>query len=143
MVIFTFLEIMSFSESLLRDMDHSSPACITHTEIILHSPSTFLKKYVRNYSDCLKGGTGGRKTSCRLLYTVFKGFKPGLYRTHVSYHVCIYFLVFLGPHLWHVEGPRLGGRIGAVAAGQHRSHSHAGSRPYLQPTPQLTATPDP
>ena len=30
----------------------------------------------------------------------------------------------------------------AVAAGLHQSHSNAGSEPRLQPTPQLTATPD-
>ena len=33
--------------------------------------------------------------------------------------------------------------IGATAAGLHHSHSHAGSEPSLQPTPQLTAMPDP
>ena len=33
--------------------------------------------------------------------------------------------------------------IGAVAAGLHQSHSNAGSESCLQPTPQLTATPDP
>ena len=33
--------------------------------------------------------------------------------------------------------------IGAVAAGLGKSHSNAGSRPHLQPTPQLTATLDP
>ena len=32
-------------------------------------------------------------------------------------------------------------RIRAAAASLH--HSNAGSEPYLQPTPQLTATPDP
>ena len=35
------------------------------------------------------------------------------------------------------------GRIGAVATGLHQSHSNAGSEPRLQPTPQVTATPDP
>ena len=34
------------------------------------------------------------------------------------------------------------GRIGAVATGLRQSHSNAGSEPSLQPTPQLTATPD-
>ena len=31
----------------------------------------------------------------------------------------------------------------AVAAGLYQSHSNAGSEQYLQPTPQLTAMPDP
>ena len=35
------------------------------------------------------------------------------------------------------------GRIRAVAAGLHHSHSNPGSKLHLCPTPQLTATPDP
>jgi len=38
-------------------------------------------------------------------------------------------------------GSQARGVIGAVAAGLH--HSHMGSEPHLQPTPQLMATPDP
>ena len=33
--------------------------------------------------------------------------------------------------------------IRAVAVGLHQGHSNAGSKPHLQPTPQLTAMPDP
>ena len=40
-------------------------------------------------------------------------------------------------------GSQARGRIGAVATGLHQIHSNAGSEPRLQPTPQLTATPDP
>ena len=36
-----------------------------------------------------------------------------------------------------------GGLTGASAAGLRQSHSNARSEPRLQPTPQLTATPDP
>ena len=35
------------------------------------------------------------------------------------------------------------GLIGAAAAGLHHRHSNARSEPRLQPTPQLTAMPDP
>ena len=35
------------------------------------------------------------------------------------------------------------GQIGAIAASLHHSHRNARSQPHLQPTPQLTATPDP
>ena len=35
------------------------------------------------------------------------------------------------------------GQIGAIAAGLRQSHINAGSEPRLQPTLQLTATPDP
>ena len=39
-------------------------------------------------------------------------------------------------------GSQARGPIGAVATGLCQSHSNAGSEPSLQPTPQLTATPD-
>ena len=41
-------------------------------------------------------------------------------------------------------GSQARGLIRATAAGLHQSpsHSNAGSEPRLQPTPQLTATPD-
>jgi len=40
-------------------------------------------------------------------------------------------------------GSQARGRIGAVATGLCHSHSNAKSEPSLQPTPQLTAMPDP
>ena len=40
-------------------------------------------------------------------------------------------------------GSQARGRIGAVAASLHCSHSNARSKPHLRPTPQLRATPDP
>ena len=39
-------------------------------------------------------------------------------------------------------GSQARGRIGAAAAGLHRSHSNAGSEPSLRPAPQLSTTPD-
>ena len=39
-------------------------------------------------------------------------------------------------------GSQARGLIGAVATGLRQSHSNAGSKPRLQPTPQLTATTD-
>ena len=43
----------------------------------------------------------------------------------------------------HIGGSQATGLIGAVAAGLQQSHSNARSEPHLQPTPQLTATPNP
>ena len=40
-------------------------------------------------------------------------------------------------------GSQAPGPIRAVAAGLHHSHSNRGSEQRPQPTPQLTATPDP
>ena len=53
--------------------------------------------------------------------------------------VALFFFVFLGPNLQHMEVSRLEGRIGAVAASLHHSHSNTGSEPRLQPTPQPMA----
>ena len=56
--------------------------------------------------------------------------------------VIIYFLLFrAAPVAYGSSQAR--DPIGATAAGLHHSHSHAGSEPSLQPTPQLTAMPDP
>ena len=53
------------------------------------------------------------------------------------------FLLFLWAASVAYGGSQARGRIGAVAAGLCQSHSNVGSEPSLQPTPQLTATPDP
>lgn len=41
------------------------------------------------------------------------------------------------------ESSQARGQMRAAAAGLHHSHSNYGSEPYLQPMPQLVATPDP
>ena len=57
-----------------------------------------------------------------------------------------YFFVCL-PFSWAASaaygGSQARGRIGAVATSLGQSHSHMGSEPRLQPTPQFMATPDP
>ena len=53
------------------------------------------------------------------------------------------FLSFSGAAPTAYGGSQAKDPIGAVAAGLHHSRSNAGSEPCLQPTPQLTATPDP
>ena len=62
----------------------------------------------------------------------------------ISYFLSFFFwsfCSFLGLLPWHMEVPRLGGLIRAVAAGLCHSHRNAGSELPLQPTPQLTAMP--
>ena len=57
--------------------------------------------------------------------------------------ICL-FVCFLGPHLLHIEAPRLGVESElTVAASLHHRHSNAGSKPHLPPTPQLMAMLDP
>ena len=53
-----------------------------------------------------------------------------------------FFCLFRAPPTAY-GGSQARGRIRAAVAGLHHSHSNMGSEPCLQPTPQLTATPDP
>ena len=63
--------------------------------------------------------------------------------------ILIYLLIYFAflPFSWAAPtacgGSQARGLIGAVATGLRQSHSNVGSKPRLQPTPQLTATPDP
>ena len=52
------------------------------------------------------------------------------------------FFLFLWVAPTAYGGSQARGRIGAAATGLRQSHSNSGSEPCLQPTPQLTATPD-
>ena len=54
-----------------------------------------------------------------------------------------FFLVFSRANPTARGGSQARGLIRAVATGLHYSHSNAGSKPHPQPTPQLTAMPDP
>ena len=50
----------------------------------------------------------------------------------ISILLFYFIFVFVGPHLQHMEVPRLGAcPVGPVAAGLHHSHSNAGSEPRL------------
>ena len=64
--------------------------------------------------------------------------------------VCVYqvfFFFFFFAISWAAPaaygGSQARGLIRAIAARLCHSHSNVGSEPYLQPTPQFTATPDP
>ena len=52
------------------------------------------------------------------------------------------FLLFLRAAPAAYGGSQARGPIGTAAASLRQSHSKVGSEPRLQPTPQLTATPD-
>ena len=60
-----------------------------------------------------------------------------------------YFILFIYLFLFFRAAPatygssQARGPIRAAAASLHHSHSNVGSKPRLQPIPQLTATPDP
>ena len=58
--------------------------------------------------------------------------------------LCLFFFfVFSRAAPTAYGGSQAGGQIGAVAASLWQSHSNAGTKLHLQPTPQLTATLDP
>ena len=57
------------------------------------------------------------------------------------FHFCLFAIAWAAPAAY--GGSQARGRIGVIATSLHHSHSNAGSEPHLQPTLQLTATPDP
>jgi len=63
------------------------------------------------------------------------------------FFIFFFFCLFFFAISWAVPasygGSQARGQIGAVGTSLRQSHSNAGSEPRLQPTPQLTATPDP
>ena len=72
---------------------------------------------------------GFNKWSCHL----------GVWADFVYACVCVLFRATSAAY----GGSQARAQIGAGAAGLHHRHSNAGSKPCLQPTPQLTATPNP
>ena len=56
------------------------------------------------------------------------------------FFICLFAISWATPAAY--GGSQTRDLIGAVAASLRQSHSNAGSEPRLQPTPQLTATPD-
>ena len=60
---------------------------------------------------------------------------------NLFYFFCLFIFSRATPPAY--GGSQARGQIGAVAAGLRQSHSNARSEPHLQPTPQLTAMPDP
>ena len=61
----------------------------------------------------------------------------------LSSEVKVFVFVFCFLELQHMEVPRLGAESELWLPADGHSHSNARSEPRLQPTPQLTATPDP
>ena len=62
------------------------------------------------------------------------------YSSHSLQFLFFILFYFLRPYPQHMEIPRLGVQLAAIAAGLYHSHSN---KPRLRPTPQLIATPDP
>ena len=68
---------------------------------------------------------------------------------YIYIYMCIYIYIYIfffclfGAAPEAHGGFQAKGRIQAVATGLHHSHSSAGSKPHLQPSPQLMATLDP
>ena len=81
------------------------------------------------------------------MYWVYrKWFYKWAHAIYIVLHFSFFFVFFFFAISWAAPtaygGSQARGRIGAVATGLHQSHSNVGSEPRLQPTPQLTATPD-
>ena len=54
-----------------------------------------------------------------------------------------FFFFFLGPHLWHMEVPKLGVELELRLPVYITANSNLGSELRLRPTPQLMGTLDP
>ena len=76
----------------------------------------------------------------------------GLFPSHLNFQAIfnplnilfyLLFVFFLRAAPWAYGSSQTRGRIGAVAAGLHHSHSKARSELRLRPTPQLMAMLDP
>ena len=89
---------------------------------------------------------------CYYLYEFFSFYFPTWFFSIFSHilmassflgclYIFLYFFLKAAPVAYGNSQAR--GLIGAVPAGHDHSHSNVGSKPHLQPTPQLTATPDP
>ena len=64
-----------------------------------------------------------------------------LYMYVCMYVFCLFATSWVAPAAY--GGSQARGRVRAVVISLHQSHSNTGSEPRLQPTPQLTAMPDP
>ena len=69
----------------------------------------------------------------------FEAMLLGLYKFRFFFF-CLFAISWAAPAAY--GGSQARGRIRAVATVLRQSHSNLGSEPRLQPTPQLTATPD-
>ena len=82
----------------------------------------------------------GLKHSSRMSFHLLALLSSGIILIQVFVLFCF---VFLGPHSWHMEVPRLGGPIRTAAVSLHHSHSNTRSEPLLRTPPQLMAILDP
>ena len=77
-------------------------------------------------------------------YAAVAALKQNRTKTEESFYLFIYLffaITWTTPVAYGSSQAR--GQRGAVAASLHQSHSNVGCEPRLQPTAQLTATPDP
>ena len=85
---------------------------------------------------------GSKKSGC---YSIAK--KNEIIISVFLIFILFYFIFCLFAISWATltayGGSQARGPIGAIAIGLCQNHSHTGSEPHLQPTPQLTTTPDP
>ena len=73
------------------------------------------------------------------IYLLIRTFSPFTYISFIFYFLFLLFRTAPGAY----GSSQARGRMEATAAGLLHSHSNIRSELHLQPTPQLTATPDP
>ena len=117
--------------------DPSPIQCLAYQDLLHPGPSH------RSRSTSALIGRRPSHISKHFLHSSLQGIIPDNSGRKLQSVFFFFLLAILGPHLWHMEVPRLGGLTGATAASLRHSHSNAGSEPHLRPTPPFMATQDP
>ena len=105
--------------------------------------SSDLRRDGINVTHCplLKQQKEFQRLSCPLLVHCVGGQEGTLFDLKSHFFFCLFAISWATPAAY--GGSQARGLIGAIATSLHQGHSNVGSRPHLQPTPQLMATPDP
>ena len=110
--------------------------CLCYKPILL---TTFIVIHWTAHGSVLVNKLFNQKTH---IFNIFSCFSPvWLINFYFYFIFCLFAFSRTAPAAY--GGSQARGRIGAAAASLCQSHSNTGSEPRLQPTPQLTTTPDP
>ena len=101
-------------------------------------PRVFISTWLTHWKDLLKAGNWGK---CYQLDVGNIMKEEGKINKILEFFFFPFFLLFMATSVAYGDS-QARGQIRATTAGLHHSHSNARSKPRLQPTPQLTATPD-
>ena len=130
-----WLYLLSYSAATAtRDVSHLCDLQHTSWQCRIHNPVSKARDRTQVFVD-----------TSRVRYHWATTGSPGMCNFSILfYFILLFFFVFCPFRAVPAAygGSQARGLIGAVAPGPCQSHSNARSKPYLWPTPQLTAMPD-